>query len=83
MTPIYHILYSLQRSSKPRPNIFLSKAEGGHAKLGDFGLSTELVACSKLGGFRVRVWGFAIFKSMVERFGKRAGSGSIVLGVWA
>lgn len=25
-----------------RPNIFLSKAEGGHAKLGDFGLSTEL-----------------------------------------
>ena len=26
-----------------RPNIFLSKAEGGHAKLGDFGLSTELV----------------------------------------
>ena len=30
-----------------RPNIFLSKAEGGHAKLGDFGLSTELAACSE------------------------------------
>lgn len=25
-----------------RPNIFLSRAEGGHAKLGDFGLSTQL-----------------------------------------
>ena len=31
-------------AAKMRPNIFLSKAEGGHAKLGDFGLSTEMAA---------------------------------------
>jgi len=31
----------IHRDVKP-PNIFLSRAEGGHAKLGDFGLSTQL-----------------------------------------